>query len=117
MKNLKLIEEIKSEILGKEYELSFSFVSSAKIQKLNRIYRSKNKPTDILSFPLSKKDGEILICKKIAKLKSKDFNMKAEEYLVLLVIHGILHLKGLTHGAKMTEYELSYHSRYRRRHL
>ncbi len=117
MKTSKIVEEIKSEILGESYDLSFAFVNKATIHDLNLKYRNKNEPTDVLSFTLTKESGEILICKEIAKLKSKNFNMKPEEFLIFLVIHGMLHLKGLDHGAKMSAYELSYHSRFRRRHL
>lgn len=117
MKIPKLIEEIKSEILGSDYELSFAFVSIEQIKKLNAEYRKKNEPTDILSFPLSKKSGEILISKQIVKLKCKEFNMSPQEYLIFLVIHGLLHLKGLHHSAKMTAYEFAYHNRFGRRHL
>lgn len=116
-KTPKLVEEIKTAILGEDYDLSFAFISKARIKEINRNYRAKDEPTDILSFELSKKSGEILICKEIAKLKSKNFNMQPQEYLIFLVIHGILHLKGLKHGAKMSAYELSHYRRFRRRHL
>ena len=117
MKNPKIVEEIKRDILGEEYDLSFAFITKSKIKQLNNKFREKNEPTDVLSFALSATSGELLICQDIAKLKSKSFNMSAQEYLIFLVIHGLLHLKGLDHGAKMEAYELSYHSRYRRRHL
>jgi probable rRNA maturation factor len=111
------VEKIKNEILGKQYELSFAFISKKEIQLLNKTYRKKDEPTDILSFPLSKNEGEILICKDIAKIKCKEFGMTFQNYLIFLVIHGSLHLKGLDHGAKMERYEFAYHSRYRCRHL
>lgn len=120
----KLVEATKKEILGKQYELSFAFISKSKIKQLNGKYRSKNEPTDILSFPLEKNLGEIFICKEIAKQKSKKFldpitqsPINFENYLIFLVIHGCLHLKGLGHGAKMEAYELTHYSQYRRRHL
>jgi len=111
------IEKIKDEILGKRYELSFSFISKNKIRALNKKYRGKDEPTDILSFPLDKNLGEILICKEIVEKKSKDFNLKSDDYLLFLVIHGALHLKGMTHSSKMKRYELKYYSRHRHRHL
>lgn len=116
MKDLK-IEEIKNEILGKRYELSFSFISKSQIKSLNKKYRKINKPTDVLSFSLEKNSGEILICKEIAKQKSKEFNMTPANYLIFLVIHACLHLKGFEHGDKMEQYEFSHYNRYRRRHL
>ena len=112
MKDLK-IEELKEEILGGEYELSFAFVRKNKIKELNKKYRKKDEPTDILSFPLSEDSGEILICKEIAKQKSKDFNMTFKNYLIFLVIHGLLHLKGLKHGDKMEKLEKRYLENFR----
>ena len=114
------IEDIKNDILGKQYKLSFAFISKNKIKSLNKKYRKKNEPTDILSISLSSGqggNGEILICKEIAKAKAPKFDMSFDEYLLFLVIHGSLHLKGLRHGVKMKQYELTYHSRYRRRYL
>ena len=108
----KLVEKMKTEILGRDYDLSFSFISKNEIKNLNRVYRSKDAPTDILSFPLEKNSGEIVICKQIAKLKSVNFNYSIRKYLCLLVIHGLLHLKGLSHGAKMEQLELEYLSKF-----
>ena len=116
MKGLE-IEQIKNEILGKRYELSFYFINKDRIKELNKTYRKKNEPTDILSFPLDKKSGEILICREIARKKSKNFNLTTNDYLLFLVIHGMLHLKGLQHGVKMRAYELAHYNRYRHRHL
>lgn len=111
------IEDIKNEILGKQYELSFAFISKNRIKLLNNTYRKKDEPTDILSFPLSKNSGEILICKTVAKTKASSFGKNLQEYILFLVIHGMLHLKGLHHGDRMEKYELTYYSRYRRRYL
>jgi len=117
----KLVEEIKNGILGKAYELSFSFISKSEIQALNKRYRGKDEPTDILSFPLEKEAGEILICKEIAEKKLDELwreqFQNLENYLIFLVIHGCLHLKGMKHGSKMEKYEFAHYSRYRRRHL
>lgn len=108
-----MADKVKEDILGKRYELSFAFVNKARIKFLNKTYRQKNEATDILSFPLDKKSGEILICKEIAKIKSKKFGMTFSDYLLFLVIHGNLHLKGLEHSDKMEKYERAYYSRYR----
>lgn len=107
------IERIKSEILGETYELSFAFIETPEMQKLNKEYRGKDYPTDILSFPLSDTAGEILICKEVAKEKSKDFDMSESDYLVFLVIHGLLHLKGLDHGEEMESLEKKYLAKFK----
>lgn len=111
------VEEIKNDILGKRYELSFAFIDKTRSQFLNKTYRGFDEPTDILSFPLDKDCGEILICRDIAKMKAPKFGMNLTNYLLFLVIHGNLHLKGMQHGVKMEKYELTYYSRYRRRYL
>lgn len=108
-----LVETIKEEILGKAYELSFAFVEKEEMQKLNLKYRGKDYATDILSFPLSDASGEILICKEVATEKSKDFDMSPSEYLVFLVIHGLLHLKGYDHGQEMESLEKKYLAKFK----
>jgi probable rRNA maturation factor len=110
------VEKIKNDILGKQYELSFAFINRARSKFLNKTYRKKNTPTDVLSFPLDKNKGEILICRTIAKIKAKNFGKTLKEYLLFLVIHAMLHLKGIPHGDKMERYELTYYSRYRCRY-
>ena len=79
------IERIKSEILGETYELSFAFIETPEMQKLNKEYRGKDYPTDILSFPLSDTAGEILICKEVAKEKMDDLNTKDLDQAVKIV--------------------------------
>lgn len=107
---------IKNDILGKNYSLSLAYVSEKKSQEINTTYRNKNKPTNILSFPLSKKEGEIVICPSIVKKeittgeKNDDRNFK--EYLGYLVIHGMLHLKGFEHSSRMDKAEEKYDEKY-----
>jgi len=96
---------IKEHVLGPDYELSLVFVDSKKIQELNRQYRDKDKPTDVLSFPLTENSGEIFICLSVAKEKAKDFSRKPNDHVGFLFIHGLLHLKGLDHGSRMDQEE------------
>lgn len=100
-----LFDQIKKAILGEKYELSLVFVSAKKMQELNRIYRNINKPTDILSFPLSKNSGEILICKSETRKMMKEFGRSYENFLAFLFIHGCVHLKGFDHSPKMEKVE------------
>lgn len=83
---------------------SLAFVTEAEIQKLNKKYRNKNTPTDVLSFShlenqsnaLLKKEphflGEVVICQKAATLPV-DF----------LLAHGLLHLIGFDHKTDAQE--------------
>ena len=102
---------IKEDILGKDYNPSLAFIGKNKSKFLNNKYRGKNNPTNILSFPLSKNEGEILICPDIVKTETKKFGRTYRELLGFLVIHGCLHLKGYEHGGRMDRAEEKYLSR------
>lgn len=96
---------IKNAVLGKNYSLSLVFIGEKKSAELNRSYRGKNKSTNILSFPLDKKTGEIFITLKLIKKESKLFGRKPDNFVAFLFIHGLLHLKGMGHGSTMEEAE------------
>jgi probable rRNA maturation factor len=106
------LELIKEAVLGKNFELSLVFCSAKKIQSLNKIYRNINKPTDILSFPLSKNSGEIFICKSEARKMMAEFDRPYENFLAFLFIHGLVHLKGYDHGAKMEKIEQKFRQKF-----
>lgn len=101
-------ENIKEKILGKKYELSLIFVTEKKITALNKTYRNINKPTDILSFPISKNLGEIFICQKYSIKKAKEFEREYNNFIAFLFIHGCVHLQGYDHGNKMEKEEIKY---------
>jgi len=103
--NKRKLFEIKESILGKDFELSIVIVGDKKIQNLNKNFRNKDYPTDVLSFPLSKESGEIFMNLKIATKKSIEFKMAPQRYFYYVLIHSMLHLKGYDHGAKMENEE------------
>lgn len=103
--------KMKNDILGEKYSLSVAYVSKNKSKEINKKYRRKNKATNILSFPLHKDEGEILLCPDVIKKEAKNFGNIFSQYLVFLVIHGMLHLKGMKHSKKMEEAEKKYLSR------
>lgn len=101
----KLLLSIKDYSLGKDYELSITIVGDKKIQNLNKQFRNKDYPTDVLSFPLEKNSGEIFLNLKVAAKKSVDFKMTFKKYIYYVLIHSMLHLKGYVHGEKMEKEE------------
>ena len=103
--------DMKNEILGKNYSLSLALVDKKISKEINKKYRKKNKPTNILSFSLRKNEGEIVLCKAVIKKEAKSFKKTFSQFLGFLVIHGMLHLKGLEHGKKMEKEEKKYLSR------
>lgn len=98
--------DMKNAVLGKKYTLSLVIVGTKAIKTLNSTYRGKHTPTDILSFSLSEKEGEIFINPDRARIKAKQFGRTYENYLAFIFIHGLYHLKGHDHGAKMEKLEM-----------
>jgi len=96
---------MKEAVLGKKYELSLVFVGDAISRRLNKKYRKKDKATNILSFPLTKDNGEIFINLKIAKKDAPKFEKSYNNFVKFLFIHGCLHLKGFEHGVGMEKME------------
>lgn len=98
-------QSMKEKILGKKYELSVAFVSPIKMKKINTEYRGKTYVANVLSFPYSKQSGEIFLCMPKIKSEAKSFGMTDANFLKYLVIHGMLHLKGMDHGSTMDKAE------------
>ncbi|MBI2065865.1 MAG: rRNA maturation RNase YbeY [Candidatus Zambryskibacteria bacterium] len=96
---------LKNIILSRNFELSLVFVDSAFSRRLNVKHRRKNKPANVLSFPLSKKSGEIFIDLITARKEAKKFKMSFQTFVTFLFIHGLLHLKGMKHGDTMERTE------------
>lgn len=103
--DLVFFQKAKDQVLGKKYELSLVFVGTTLIKNLNKKYRNKDYPTDILSFNVTENVGELFISPTIAKRKSASFERNYENYLKFIFIHGLFHLKGLDHSSKMESEE------------
>ncbi len=107
---------LKNDILGPKYSLSIALVNEKTSHKINKEYRGKDKPTNVLSFPFSKTNGELILTpsliKKESKNPEKNFGKEFESLLFFLAIHGMLHLKGLDHGPKMEKLEDKYCKKY-----
>ena len=98
-------DKIKEVVLGKKYQLSLVFVPEGISRELNKKYRGLNKTTNILSFPYGKEEGEIIINLKKVKKEAPIFGKNCKNFLGYLLIHGLLHLKGFSHGSIMEKKE------------
>ena len=98
----------KESILGTSYELSLVLCGPALSHTYNKKFRGKDKPTNILSFPLTKKSGEILLDLTTAKKDAAAFDMDEQTFFGFLFIHGLIHLKGYEHGSTMEKLEKKY---------
>ena len=105
-------QAVKEDILGKSYTLSLAFVNDDESRVLNKKHRGKNEPANILSFPLSETEGEIVIAPGKASQDAPVFEMESRRFLLYLFIHGLLHLKGLSHGSTMEKKEAHYLEKY-----
>lgn len=92
---------MKNKVLGERYELSLVCIGNKESQRLNKTYRGKNSPTNVLSFPLRKLEGEIFIDLKQSRADAPIFGYEYPKFIGLLFIHALYHLKGFVHGSKM----------------
>lgn len=105
-------EIVKNTVLGKKYSLSLVFIGDTRSRTLNRTYRGKNKPANVLSFPLSKTEGEIFINPVQARREIKKFATPYQKLIGFLFIHGLLHLKGYSHSSTMEHMEQALRSKF-----
>ncbi len=92
------------ETLGKtNWELSLLFCGNERIQELNQQFRTKDEPTDVLSFPLGESNGDrflpgdIAVSLQTVEENARYFGVSPREELRRVIIHGILHLNGMDH--------------------
>lgn len=99
-------------------EVALTFVDDEEIQALNKAYRDKDKPTDVLSFPQWEDNdeemtivydeddapeedaemiGDIVISLQTAKRQAEEFGHSLEREVCFLFVHGFLHLLGYDH--------------------
>jgi len=110
-----IIEQVLTALEISNAELGLVISTQDKIQELNKLYRGKDRPTDVLSFHMlsseTKKEesditpfltppdgmvhlGEVVISYPQAVLQAEERKHSVEKELIILVIHGILHLLG-----------------------
>lgn len=103
----KILDDAAFQDLPPEFsEVSVLFTNDRMIHQLNRSYREKDKPTDVLSFPQeedwqtalhSPSLGDIVISVETALRQSKKFGVTYRNEILRLLTHGLLHLAGYDH--------------------
>lgn len=101
-------EKIARQILGDSYSLSFVLCGDTLGRRLNTQYRKKTYKPNVLSFPLSKSEGEIFLNVRKAEREARSEGISLAKRTAFLFIHACLHLKGLDHGNKMDALERKY---------
>lgn len=87
---------------GLEGTVNVLLTTNSEMKSLNRRFRGKDKPTDVLSFaaePDAQKEfaGEIAISAEIAAQNARALGHSPAEEIKILVLHGVLHLRGYDH--------------------
>jgi probable rRNA maturation factor len=99
-------KRILAELALTDAELSILLVNDLQIQELNQRYLRRDKPTNILAFPMRKGEfsslhphllGDLAISVETAQRQSNRFGLDHMGMIILLMIHGILHLVGYEH--------------------
>jgi probable rRNA maturation factor len=81
-------------------EVNVLVTSSQELRKLNRRFRGKNQPTDVLSFPSGLADGlagDVAISAEIAAKNAQQLGHSTAQEVEILTLHGVLHLAGYDH--------------------
>ena len=94
------------EIIAAVYtaEISVRLTDDAEVQALNRQYRHKDKPTNVLSFPAAELPagperplGDLVICPDVLRAEAREQRKSLRAHWAHLVVHGTLHLVGYDH--------------------
>ncbi|ALC84933.1 rRNA maturation factor [Bacillus sp. FJAT-22090] len=102
-------------------EVSVTFVTNDAIQEINRTYRDKDVPTDVISFAMEEMGegeieiknadiptllGDIIISVERASEQAASYGHTFERELCFLAVHGFLHILGYDHGTREEEQEM-----------
>lgn len=82
-------------------ELSVVLSDDGHVQQLNRDFRGKDAPTNVLSFPMSPDTGlmgDVILARETIAREAADQGKVFADHFVHLLIHGVLHLQGFDHG-------------------
>ncbi len=86
--------------LRRSGELALVFTGDGAMRTLNRRYRHKDRPTDVLSFPGPGAEqglGDVVISVPAAERNARRFGRRLEQELQVLALHGLLHVLGYDH--------------------
>jgi len=96
---IELLQEIADSLTDKEIELMLT--DNNEIQQINKEFRHKDSPTDVISFPYKEMPmsplGSIVISLDYIEKGAEHYGHSREDEFTLLFIHGLLHLLGYNH--------------------
>ena len=98
-------ERIAADALPKGYQLSLVICGDRLAQRMNKQYRKKAYRPNVLSFHISKKEGEIFLNIRKAEREAHQEGISTAARAALLFVHGCYHLAGLDHSDHMEALE------------
>jgi probable rRNA maturation factor len=102
----RVAKTILTDLALTDAEVSVSFVDDGQIRELNQRFLGRDKPTNVLAFSMREGEfvslhpqllGDVVISADTAQRQSNRFGLSETEMVILLMIHGILHLLGYEH--------------------
>jgi probable rRNA maturation factor len=81
-------------------EIALRIVGALESKKLNGRYRTKNRPTNVLSFPYGGGSGDVVLCHPVIAREAREQGKSLRAHYAHLVVHGVLHLRGLDHATR-----------------
>lgn len=112
---MRLVEQILALIGESKAELSVSLVGDARIRRLNRDFRNKDRSTDVLAFPIREAMmptgvrgptgmlGDVVVSVPTAVRQARQAARSVHDELAALFVHGVLHLCGYDHERNARE--------------
>lgn len=108
---LEALAQVAPELANPRLTASLLFTSDAEVHTLNREWRAKDKPTNVLSFPMLEREdllalaadgppellGDIALAYETCAREAADKDVSVEHHAMHLIIHGLLHLAGHDH--------------------
>lgn len=87
--------------VGLKGEVTLLLADDLRIKALNKAFRGKNKPTDVLSFPAAENGegiaGDLAVSVDTAQRQAEEYGHSLREEICILTVHGLLHLAGYDH--------------------
>ena len=102
LRHVSFLKKTAETVLRKErkdrLDLSVVFLGAPKMRELNRVYRGKDKPTNVLSFAQEEFGlGELVLCPDVIRKDAAKYGITFKAELTSIFIHGLLHLAGYDH--------------------
>ncbi|HWS27876.1 MAG TPA: rRNA maturation RNase YbeY [Xanthomonadales bacterium] len=105
------LAQVTPELAHPRLSASILFADDAEVHALNAEWRGKDKPTNVLSFPMLERDkllaltadgppellGDIILALETCQLEADEKGLSLEHHATHLIVHGLLHLAGYDH--------------------